>query len=402
MTQLETDPILEVIEAIKNGQQVIMVDDVDRENEGDLVVSAELINEQHIAFMQKEARGLICVSVSREVAERLKLEPQTSSNSSVYQTAFTISVDSKEISAYGIEAKARAKTIRSIIDETSSPSDFITPGHVFPLVANPAGVLGRRGQTEGSHDLSRIAGLKPAGVICEILNPDGSMARGQQIKEFALQHKLKITSVADIVRYRINNEILVRVVAEATRPTNYGEFKSYVFFDDVTNKEHLVLVKGDIEELSSRVPLVRIHSECLTGDVFGSRRCDCGNQLNLSLKKIKEENAGLVIYLRQEGRGIGLVNKVKAYELQDEGLDTVEANLKLGFLADQRDFLVAAKILQYFNISKINLMTNNPDKIETIEKAGIKIEQRISVSTNPDPCSTFYMQTKKEKLGHIL
>jgi len=400
---VQPSPFSEVLADFREGRMIIMVDDAQRENEGDLVVPAACITPEALSFMMHHGRGLICMSIAVETAKRLNLPLQTLVNNSAFQTPFAVSVDHCAVAAFGVTARARAQTIKKLLDEASRAEDFVSPGHVFPLIANPAGVLGRQGQTEGSFDLARIAGHPPAGVLCEILNPDGSMARGAEIDAFAASWNLKITSVAEVIRHRISHEILVRQTAEAYLETDYGPFTTFVFLDDVDGKEHLALVYGK-ESIgrSDFAPLVRIHSECLTGDVFGSRRCDCGRQLAEAARRIVKEGSGIILYLRQEGRGIGLANKVKAYALQDLGRDTVEANICLGFPADQRDFAVAAKILAYFNVSSVRLLTNNPEKLFTLEKFGVKVQQRLPLQIPPDEFTKSYLETKRTKLGHWL
>ena len=403
MAGADLSPFQEVIDDFRAGKMVIIVDHVERENEGDLVVATEALTPEVIAFMMNNARGLICVSFSHEIAKRLDIPLQVLNNNSPFNTQFTISVDQRDVGSEGVTAKSRCATAKALLKDSVSSLDFVSPGHVFPLVANPAGVLGRQGQTEGSYDLARIAGFKPSGVICEILNPDGTMARGEQISEFAKKFNLKITSVDEIIRYRVHSEVLVREVAKSELMTDYGAFAVYVFEDDADGKEHLVLQKGAFgTPKSSAPPLVRIHSECLTGDVFTSRRCDCGEQLEHAMRQVADESSGLIIYLRQEGRGIGLANKLKAYELQDDGHDTVEANHMLGFPADARDFAVAAKILGHFGLSKIRLLTNNPDKFNSLTRHGIEIVERVPVIAPPDELSRSYLETKRDKLGHWL
>lgn len=399
---LNLSPFAEVLESARQGQMVIMLDDEHRENEGDLVVPAECITSEQLSFMMSEGRGLICLSVSVELAQRLNLPLQTLSNNSTFQTPFAVSVDHRDVAAYAVTAQGRAYTMRKLLDEQARAEDFISPGHVFPLIASPAGVMGRQGQTEGSFDLARLAGHKPAGVLCEILKGDGSLARASELNVFAQRWGLKITSVSEVIRYRVNHEVLVRTVAQAELQTDYGWFKTYVFVDDVDGKEHLVLVHGESQLQGAGAPLVRIHSECLTGDVFGSRRCDCGEQLAAAARQIVEEGTGIIIYLRQEGRGIGLANKVKAYALQDLGDDTVEANLHLGFPADQREYAVAAKILASFGIPQVRLMTNNPEKCVTLPRFGITVSERVPLKITPDQYSQGYLEAKKNKLGHWL
>ncbi|RMD88209.1 MAG: GTP cyclohydrolase II [Candidatus Dadabacteria bacterium] len=398
---LNLSPISEVISDFKSGRMVILVDDKDRENEGDLVVATELAQVEHIAFMMREGRGLICVSVDVQVSERLQLLPQVETNNSKFSTPFAVSLDHRDVALSGVTAKSRLYTMQRLVDPSSVSEDFVTPGHVFPLVANPSGVLGRRGQTEGSYDLARLCGLVPSGIICEILNPDGTMMRGSDLAKFAERHKLKITSIEEIKRYRVEEEIIVRKVAEAEYETEYGVFNVHVFSNDVDGKEHLVLVNGSPDN-SGKEPIVRIHSECLTGDVFESMRCDCGYQLNASLRIIAERGCGALLYLRQEGRGIGLTNKVKAYHLQDRGRDTVEANVELGFKPDERDFTVAAKILSVLGLTEIELLTNNPNKIKILEKNGITVLKRHPLIIPDDTHCREYLRTKKLKLGHFL
>ncbi len=388
----------DVIAAYQRGEMVILMDDVDRENEGDIAIATEKITKDAVAFMMQHARGQICVSINSETAKRLNLPLQVLHNASQFQTPFAISVDHKDVASCGVTAEARAYTMKRLIDENSKPEDFVSPGHVFPLIVNPAGVIGRHGQTEGSHDLAVLAGLFPSGVICEILNPDGSMAKGCEIAQFAAKHQQLITSVEELIHYRVAHEVLLEEVACRPYQTGYGEFTVHVFEDKIDGKEHMALVYGTPQA----DPLVRVHSECLTGDVFGSRRCDCGAQLDLAMKKIVSEGSGVLIYLRQEGRGIGLGNKLKAYALQDKGADTVEANVKLGFAPDLRNYAVAAKILNSLNIQSIRLITNNPDKIKDLERSGITIKERIPAIVATDEYSEHYIQTKREKMGHLI
>ena len=398
---MKCDPIEKVIEAYRLGKQVIVVDDEDRENEGDLCFATEFATPEHLAFMMREARGLICITIDESVAERLSLSKQVDVNNSQFRTPFTISIDLASSERTGVSAQSRVECMHKMLDPESKPSDFVTPGHIFPLVANPAGVIGRRGQTEGSYDLARLAGLKPSGVICEILNPDGSMARGAQLEAFAKKHDLLVSSIEEIKRYRLRHEVQVREVANSTMETDWGPFDVRVFQDDVQQKEHLLLTyKAD--DCLKDTPLVRVHSECLTGDVFRSERCDCGGQLASAMKAISEYGYGMVVYLRQEGRGIGLINKLKAYTLQDDGRDTVEANIELGFQADQREYKAAANMLQSLGVSTIKLLTNNPQKIESLQGEGITVSERVSIITEVKGLAAAYMETKKEKLGHLL
>lgn len=394
------DPVDQVIAAYAQGEMVIIADDDDRENEGDLAIATEKVTPEAIAFMAREGRGLICVSISRELGELLDLPLQVVNNNSPFRTAFAVSVDHKAVANCGLSATSRAFTLRKLIDPVSKAEDFVSPGNVFPLLANPAGVVARNGQTEASYDLARLAGLTPSGVICEILEPNGTMARRPSLEIFAKKHRLLMTSVADIQRFRIENESLLRQSAESLLETESGVYRVSVFRDDVSQKEHLALVYGDVS--CEDAPLVRLHSECLTGDVFGSRRCDCGTQLGLSMEKIECEGAGVILYLRQEGRGIGLANKIKAYHLQDQGHDTVEANLQLGFEADERDFRIGAKILQLLGIRNVRLMTNNPRKVAALSEQGLQVQERVSLVGPPDELNQAYLEAKRDKLGHLL
>jgi 3,4-dihydroxy 2-butanone 4-phosphate synthase/GTP cyclohydrolase II len=393
----------DVLTAYAKGEAIILVDHAKRENEGDLTVATEKITREMLAFMTNECRGLTCVSLEQPLAKRLGLSLQTTNNQSPYHTQFTVSVnylgkDNTE-KGDGFTASERALCMRKLIDEDSQASDFVRPGGVFPLIADRRGVLGRGGQTEGSLDLARLAALKPSGVICEILDENGKLLRGAQLEEFAKKHGFLITSVAEIIRYRIQNEILVKEVARATLMTDHGEFEGVVFEDQAELKEHLLLYKDCIND--SAPVAVRIHSECLTGDVFGSRRCDCGEQLNKALE-YTAKHGGIILYLQQEGRGIGLANKLRAYALQDQGHDTVEANLKLGFAADERDFAVAAKMLRAVGVEEVRLLTNNPDKLNALENYGIKIHERIPLIAADDEFSRSYIETKRTKLGHLI
>lgn len=399
---LKCDNIEKVIEAYGRGELVIIVDDEDRENEGDLALATEHVTNEALSFMAKKGRGLVCVSIAEETARRLDLPLQVSNNTSLFHTAFTVSFDHRDVADKAFEYDSRCYSMKKVLDSDSKASDFVRPGHIIPLIANPKGTLGRRGQTEGSYDLARLAGCQPSGIICEILNEDGTMAQGSQIQDFAIENNLLITSVEEIIAYRLKNEILVREVARAPYETDYGMFTAIVFQDDTDSKEHIVLQYGSDEEIRQQSTLMRIHSECLTGDIFSSRRCDCGDQLDQAMKSIVKEGAGLLLYLRQEGRGIGLVNKLKAYALQDKGRDTVDANLELGFDADERNFAVAAKILHSLEVANVRLMTNNPKKEDALNSLGIKVEARISIIASADECSKSYLSTKKEKMGHIL
>ena len=388
------------VEEIKNGRCIIVVDNEDRENEGDLVSASELVTPDMVNFMAKEGRGLICVTIDSKKARSLNLEPMERKNSSLYETNFTISVDASKNTTTGISAFDRFETIRVIIDEKSKESDLARPGHIFPIVGKDGGVLRRAGHTEASMDLARLAGLKPSGVICEILADDGTMARGKTLFEFAKKHNLKIISIADLIRYIRKTEKLVKKVEEVNLPTKYGNFKLHLYEDIFDNNSHLALSLGDFSHEKST--LVRVHSECLTGDVFHSQRCDCGDQLETAMQMIANNKSGVIVYLKQEGRGIGLMHKIKAYRLQEGGLDTVEANEELGFSADLRDYGVGAQILKDLGITNITIMTNNPKKLVGLEGHGLNIVSRIPIKIKPNQNNKEYLKTKKSKLGHIL
>ena len=394
-------PFKEVLAAFAAGQMVIIIDAKDRENEGDLAVAAGAVSSEQLAFMMQQARGLICVSIASTRAKELNLPLQTAINNSRFGTPFAVGIDHRAVQDRGVTAQARMQTIRALVEPKTTVEDLVSPGHVFPLIAHDAGVIGRQGQTEGSFDLARLAGFEPAAVICEILNPDGSMARGAELNSYAQKHKLLITSVEEIIAHRVADEVLVREVGSEILVADRGRYRVHVFVDDVDGKEHLALVHGDVTKLVGP-PLVRLHSECLTGDVFGSQRCDCGSQLAEAERIIAAEGAGVILYLRQEGRGIGLSNKLRAYELQDRGSDTVEANLALGFEADQRDFLVSAKILLALGISDVRLLTNNPRKVQALMLAGVQVRERIPLLVPATEYSRAYLETKRQKLGHLL
>jgi 3,4-dihydroxy 2-butanone 4-phosphate synthase/GTP cyclohydrolase II len=399
--KMKFNTIEEAIEDIKKGKMVILVDDEDRENEGDLTMAAEMVTPEAINFMAKYGRGLICLSLTPERVEHLQLPMMTTDNTSSFGTAFTISIEAKKGVTTGISAADRATTIKTAIHPKSGAEDLARPGHVFPLRAKPGGVLQRAGQTEGSVDLSRLAGLSPAGVICEIMNDDGTMARVPQLLTFAKEHGLKIVTVKDLIAYRVKKESLVRRVAVTKLPTSHGnEFTAILYANDIDRLNHIALVKGDIKPDDE--VLVRVHSECLTGDVFGSLRCDCGEQLHNAMKMIGDEGKGVVLYMRQEGRGIGIEGKLKAYELQDKGKDTVEANLALGYKADLRDYGVGAQILRDIGVRKIRLMTNNPKKIVGLEGYGLAVVARVPIEMHPHPRNVHYLKVKKDKLGHML
>jgi 3,4-dihydroxy 2-butanone 4-phosphate synthase/GTP cyclohydrolase II len=392
--------IEEVLEDLRQGKIIILVDDEDRENEGDLTIAAEKVTPEAINFMAKYGRGLICLSMSPEIIEKLELPLMVYDNRSPYKTAFTTSIEARHGVTTGISAHDRAHTILTAVSDEARPEDLIQPGHVFPLRARRGGVLFRTGQTEGSVDLARLAGLKPAGVICEIMNDDGTMARMPDLEKFSETHGVKIATVADIIAYRMRNESFVHEAAETVLPTPFGEFKAKAFVNDIDDYEHLALVKGEVAP--EQEILVRVHSQCLTGDVLGSYRCDCGAQLERAMEMVQKEGLGVILYMQQEGRGIGLANKLKAYSLQDRGRDTVEANVELGFDADLRDYGVGAQILVALGVQKMRLMTNNPKKIIGLEGYGLEVMDRVPLETEPRPENMKYLLTKCQKLGHLM
>jgi 3,4-dihydroxy 2-butanone 4-phosphate synthase/GTP cyclohydrolase II len=401
MSEKLFDSMEDILAALRRGEMVLITDDENRENEGDVVCAAESCTAEQINFMITHARGLVCVPITAERAAHLGLKRMNVSHEGdKYRTAFTVSVDAAD-STTGISSAERAHTVRMLVDPTTKPESLVCPGHIFPLIAMNGGVLERAGHTEATIDLARLAGLQPAGVICEVTNDDGSMARLPELVKFARKHGLKMTSVAEIVKYRYVNEKLVHMERRVKMPTRWGDFNLSVYSSVVDDKDHLALFMG-APSAEKPHPLVRVHSECLTGDVFGSARCDCGDQLQCSIQMISEYGYGAVIYMRQEGRGIGLTKKIHAYELQDQGMDTVEANVQLGFAADLRDYGIGAQILKDINMTEIRLITNNPAKIEGLDKYGIEIVERVPIVLPSTPHNVRYLATKRDKMKHML
>ena len=400
MAEIKFDSIESAIEDIRNGKMVIVCDDEDRENEGDFVMAAEMITPEAVNLMATHGRGLICAPVTRERAYDLKLERMVVNNTESHETAFTVSVDVREGTSTGISTTDRANTIRALIDPKTRADDFRRPGHIFPLISVEGGVLRRAGHTEAGTDLARLAGFSPAGVICEIMNEDGSMARLPELEKVAKRFDMKLITIKDLISYRMKHESLVQQMVDIDLPTVYGHFRLYAFEERLTGGNHLALVKGEWNE--DDPVLVRVHSLCVTGDIFGSKRCDCGEQLHYALQKVDESGQGIVLYMNQEGRGIGLVNKLKAYKLQEEGMDTVEANVALGFKPDHRDYGVGAQILRQLGVRKMKLLTNNPTKRVGLLGYGLEIVERVPIEINALPENRKYLQTKRDKMGHQL
>lgn len=394
------DSIQSILSDLKNGHMAILVDDADRENEGDLIIAAERVTPALINFMAKHGRGLICVPTTSERLKQMGIERMVSQNRESFKTDFQVSVDAAKGITTGISAADRAETIRVMADPTALPEDLVQPGHVFPLRARPGGVLQRAGHTEAAVDLVTLAGCRPIAVICEIMSDDGSMARLPELRKFAKKHKLKLGTIEELIKYRRLREKLVECIEVVTMPTDHGDFNLHLFESKIDGQHHIALVKGDISKTVA--PLVRVHSECLTGDVFGSRRCDCGPQLQQAMQQIDAEGAGVILYMRQEGRGIGLLAKIKAYKLQQQGYDTIEANLKLGFPMDLREYGVGAQILTELGLTKLRLLTNNPKKIVGLEGYGLEVVEQVPIKTKPNRHNKKYLQTKKTKMGHLI
>ncbi|MDE3234705.1 MAG: bifunctional 3,4-dihydroxy-2-butanone-4-phosphate synthase/GTP cyclohydrolase II [Bacteroidota bacterium] len=399
MKESMLNTVIEGLEAIKRGQMIIVVDDEDRENEGDFVIAARFVTPEVINFMSKEGRGLICVALTEERCDQLDLQPMVSSNTSLHETAFTVSIDLiGQGTSTGISAYDRAKTVQALIDPATKPEDLGRPGHIFPLRAKNGGVLRRTGHTEATIDMARLAGFEPAGVLVEVMNEDGTMARLPQLLEIAKKFDLKIISIKDLIEYRLKSDSLIEEITRVEMPTKYGHFKLVAFTEKLTGGEHLALIKGSWTE--EEPVLTRVHSSCFTGDILGSFRCDCGEQLHKAMQMVQQEGKGVILYMNQEGRGIGLMNKLKAYRLQEQGMDTVEANLHLGFKMDERDYGVGAQMLRYLGVTKLRLMSNNPRKRAGLSGYGLEIVETVPIEIPPNPFNEKYLTTKRDKLGH--